>query len=115
MTTTTSIIVALVAAWVAFSAYAIFTRKSWVVDNLADYGVPRSWWPWLGTAKALGSAGLVAGIWWPPLGLAAACGLVLYFTGAVITVLRARACAHVPFPLLYLAPVVVAGVLIAFR
>jgi hypothetical protein len=35
-------------------------------------------------------------------------GLVIYFTGALFTVLRARSYTHVPFPLLYLAPVVVA-------
>ncbi|CCH29691.1 hypothetical protein ABZ816_14905 [Actinosynnema sp. NPDC047251] len=32
--------------------------------------------------------------------------LIAYFTGAVVTVLRARSFGHVPFPLVYLAPVV---------
>jgi hypothetical protein len=113
MGTTTAVIVAVVAAWVGFSAYAVLTDKSWVVDNLADYGVPRRWWPWLGAVKVLGSAGLLAGIWVPALGLAAAIGLVLYFAGAVLTVLRAHAYGHVAFPLLYLTPVVAAGLLIA--
>lgn len=112
MDTTTTVIVALIAAWVGFSAYAVLTGKSWVVDNLADYGVPRRWWPWLGITKLLGTAGLVAGIWIPALGLAAAVGLVLYFVGAVFTVLRARAYGHVVYPLLYLTPVVGAGILI---
>jgi hypothetical protein len=40
-------------------------------------------------------------------------GLALYFVGAVVTVLRARAYGHVVYPLLYLTPVVAAGVLIA--
>jgi hypothetical protein len=113
MTTPSTIFVVLAAAWVGFSAYAVYTDKSWVVDNLADYGVPRTSWPWLGTAKALGAVGLVMGIWVPAVGLAAATGLVLYFVGAVITVIRARSYSHIPFPLLYLAPSVVAGVLIA--
>ncbi|MET9022622.1 DoxX family protein [Actinopolymorpha sp. NPDC004070] len=94
------------AVWVGFSALSVFVRAKWVVGPLAEYGVPRSWWPWLGTAKAAGSVGLVVGLFVPFVGVAAAVGLVLYFTGAVITVLRARSYAHVPFPLLYLAPVV---------
>jgi uncharacterized membrane protein YdcZ (DUF606 family) len=113
MSTSSNVIVAAVAAWVGFSAYAVLTHKSWVVDNLADYGVPRRWWPWLGAAKTLGAVGLVAGIWFPSLGLAAAAGLVLYFVGAVITVLRAHVYGHVGFPLLYLTPVAAAGILIA--
>lgn len=113
MSITTTIVVILAAAWVGFSAYAVFTHKSWVVDNLADYGVPQRAWPWLGSAKMLGAVGLVVGLWVPAVGIAAAVGLTLYFVGAVLTVLRARAFAHVPFPLLYLAPVVVAGVLTA--
>lgn len=113
MSATTHVIVAVVAAWVGFSAYAVLTHQSWVVDNLADYGVPRSWWPWLGTAKTLGTAGLVAGIWLPVLGLAAAVGLSLYFMGALLTVLHAHAYPHIVFPLLYLTPVVVAGILMA--
>ncbi|WP_435110102.1 DoxX family protein [Nocardiopsis synnemataformans] len=32
-------------------------------------------------------------------------GLVLYFIGAVVTVVRARSYAHIPFPLVYAAPV----------
>lgn len=110
---TTTIVVLLTAAWVGFSAYSVFTHKAWVVDNLADYGVPRTWWIWLGTAKAVGAVGLVAGIWIPAIGILAAIGLALYFLGAVLTVLRARAFAHVPFPLLYLAPILAAGVLTA--
>lgn len=110
MSTTTNVIVAVVAGWVGFSAYAVFTRKAWVVDNLADYGVSDRWWPWLGTTKAVGVAGLVAGIWLPALGLAAAIGLALYFVGAVLTVLHAKAYTHVVYPMLYLAPVIVAGI-----
>ncbi|MBC3191035.1 DoxX family protein [Pseudonocardia sp. C8] len=113
MSITATVVVLVTAAWVGFSAYAVYTRQAWVVDNLADYGVPRSWWVWLGSAKALGAAGLVVGLWIPGIGVAAATGLALYFVGAVLTVLRARAFSHVPFPLLYLAPVVLAGIVTA--
>lgn len=103
-----SIVTVAAALWVGFSALSILRRAAWVVEPLIAYGVPRSWWPWLGVAKAAGAVGLLVGLIVPVLGVLAAAGLVLYFTGAVITVLRARAYGHVPFPLLYLAPVVAA-------
>jgi hypothetical protein len=37
-------------------------RAPWVVHALTAYCVPRSWWPWLGTAKAAGAAGLLVGL-----------------------------------------------------
>lgn len=95
------------AAMVAFSAFSVFVRAAWVVQPLAEYGVARSWWPWLGFAKAAGAAGLLVGLAVPVVGMAAAVGLVLYFLGAVVTVLRARWFSHVAFPLLYMAPVAV--------
>ena len=94
------------AAMAGFSAYSVFTHAKWVVEPLAGYGVPRSWWPWLGTAKAAGAAGLVVGLFVPVIGVAAGIGLMLYFAGAVITVVRAKSYAHLAFPLMYLAPVV---------
>jgi len=95
----------------AFSAASIFFRAKWVVQPLADYGVPRTWWTPLGVAKAAGALGLIAGLWVPALGVAAGIGLVLYFAGAVITVLRAHWPSHVAFPLMYMAPVAASLVL----
>lgn len=106
MSTVVVIATIVTAAWVGFSAYSLLRGASWVVDSLVEYGVPRSWWPWLGAAKAAGSVGLLAGLLVPAVGVAAGIGLVLYFAGAVVTVLRARSYAHVAYPLLYLAPVV---------
>ena len=101
------VVVTVVAAVMAgFSAASVFLHARWVVQPLADYGVPRSWWPWLGTTKALGAAGLLVGLFVPTIGVMAGIGLVLYFAGAVITVVRARWYSHIPFPLLYMAPVV---------
>ncbi|MGW5740427.1 DoxX family protein [Amycolatopsis sp. NPDC003861] len=100
------------AAWVGFSAVSMFARAKWVVEPITEYGVPRSWWNLLGTAKAAGAVGLLAGLVWTPIGIAAAIGLVLYFTGALITVARARSYAHLAFPLLYLVPVVVSVALL---
>lgn len=113
MTTITNIVAIVTAAWVGFSAFSVYAHKAWVVDNLVDYGVPRSWWSWLGAAKALGALGLIIGVWVPAIGVAAAIGLAVYFVGAAVTVVHAHAYAHVPFPLLYLAPVVAAGLLAA--
>lgn len=106
---TTHVVLTLVGtAMAAFSAFSVLTRAKWVVEPLAAYGVPAAWWPWLGAAKAAGAAGLVAGLFVPVIGIAAGIGLVLYFTGAVITVLRARSYGHVAFPIMYMAPVVAA-------
>jgi hypothetical protein len=98
------VVTVLGAVMAGFSAGAVFTRAEFVVKPLADYGVPRTWWPFLGAAKAAGAAGLLVGLAVPAIGTLAAVGLVLYFLGAVATVVRARSYAHIPFPLLYLAP-----------
>lgn len=100
------VVTVVAAALAAFSAGSVFLHAKWVVEPLAEYRVPRSWWPWLGTAKAAGALGLVIGLFVPAIGVAAGIGLVLYFTGAVITVARARWFSHIPFPLVYVAPVI---------
>jgi hypothetical protein len=107
MSTAHTVITLAGAAMVAFSAVSVFRHASWVVEPLASYGVPGSWWPWLGTAKAAGALGLVAGLFVPAVGVAAGICLVLYFIGALVTVARAHWYSHLPFPLLYLAPVAV--------
>ncbi len=56
------VVTLLAAALTAFSAAAVFFRAKWVVEALTDYSVPHSWWPWLGTAKAAGAAGLLVGL-----------------------------------------------------
>jgi hypothetical protein len=106
MSTAYALVTILAAAWVAYSAAAVFFRAKWVTQALTDYGVPQSWWPWLGTAKVAGSVGLVVGLLVPVIGVLAEVGLVVYFTGAVFTVVRARWYSHIPYPLVYLAPVV---------
>ncbi|PXY38558.1 DoxX family protein [Prauserella flavalba] len=109
---TAHVVVTIVGAVLAaFSAGSVFFHANWVVEPLREYRVPRSWWPWLGAAKAAGAIGLLAGLFVPAIGVAAGIGLVLYFAGAVITVVRARWFSHVPFPLVYAAPVVASLVL----
>ena len=111
MSTAYVVVTVLGAVMAGFSAGSVFFRAPWVVQPLAEYGVPRSWWNLLGAGKAAGSGGLVVGLAVPAVGIAAGIGLVLYFTGAVITVLRARSTSHVPFPLVYMAPVAASLVL----
>ncbi|MFF3864069.1 DoxX family protein [Streptomyces sp. NPDC002209] len=106
MSTTATVVTVVAAVMSGFSGGSIFLRAKFVVEPLAEYGVPRSWWNRLGAAKAAGAAGLLVGLFVPVIGLMAAIGLILYFTGAVIAVVRARSYGHVPFPLLYMAPVV---------
>ncbi|MFE3544077.1 DoxX family protein [Nocardia sp. NPDC059177] len=108
MDTAYVIVTVAAALWVGFSAFSLLRRAGFVVDPLVEYGVPRSWWTPLGIAKAAGAVGLLVGLAVPPIGVAAAIGLILYFTGAVITVLRAHSYKTVAFPVLYLAPVAVA-------
>jgi hypothetical protein len=107
MSTGHTVITLVGAAMVAFSAVSVFVHAKWVVEPLASYGVPGSWWPWLGTAKAAGALGLVAGLFVPVVGVLAAICLVLYFSGALVTVARARWYSHLAFPLLYMTPVAV--------
>ncbi|MFD9005630.1 DoxX family protein [Streptomyces sp. NPDC059582] len=104
MSTAYVVVTVLGAVMAGFSAVSVFREAEWVVKPLADYGVPRAWWTWLGVAKAAGALGLLAGLLVPLVGVLAGIGLVLYFTGAVVTVVRARWFTHVPFPLLYAAP-----------
>ncbi|MFC0842778.1 MULTISPECIES: DoxX family protein [Streptomyces] len=103
---TYAIVAVLTAAWVGFSGFSLLRRADFVTQPLIEYGVPRSWWTLLGLAKAAGAAGLLVGLAVPGIGLAAGIGLVLYFLGAVVAVLRARSYKTVAFPVLYLAPVV---------
>lgn len=105
------VVTVLAAFTVGFSALSVFSNAKWVVQPLADYGVPRQWWPWLGTAKAAGAVGLLVGLFVPVIGVMAGIGLVLYFAGAVITVVHARWYSHILFPLMYVAPVIGALVL----
>ncbi|MEU4360154.1 DoxX family protein [Streptomyces virginiae] len=101
----TVVVTILTAVWVGFSGFSLMRRAQFVVEPLVQYEVPRPWWTPLALAKFAGAAGLLIGLVVPVVGLLAGTGLVLYFLGAVITMLRARSYKTVAFPLLYLAPV----------
>jgi hypothetical protein len=82
------IVTPVAAAFVGFSAWALFAHAGFIMEPLERLKIPRSWWPWLATAKALGAIGLVAGLFVPAIGVLAAICLVLYFAGAVVATHR---------------------------
>lgn len=100
------VVTVLAALMAGFSGTVLLLRAQRIVEALTDYAVPRTWWTWLGLAKAAGAVGLLVGLFVPVIGVLAGAGLVLYFAGAAVTVARARRYSHIPFPLVYAAPVV---------
>ncbi|MGV9880066.1 DoxX family protein [Streptomyces sp. NPDC003006] len=73
-----------------FAAVMDYVRHPAVLANMDRVDVPRPWLFPLAHAKLAGAAGLLAGLAVPLIGVAAGAGLVLFFTGAVLTHLRAR-------------------------
>lgn len=84
------IVTVLAAAANIYAASNDFRRPEWLLSTMNRLGVPESSLPVLGTLKAAGAVGLLAGIFMPRIGIAAAAGLTLFFAGALITHLRAR-------------------------
>jgi DoxX-like family len=84
----------------ALSAAVYLARIKRVVATMNRLGVPESWLTMLGALKAAGALGLLVGLAVPLVGAAAAIGVVLYFAGAIVTHVRARAfAADEGFPL----------------
>jgi len=96
---TAYVVVTVIAAGLnAWAAYVDFVRAEWVIANMKSYGIPRSWLFWLGLLKAAGAGGLLLGIRVPLIGIAASFGLVLYFVGAIATVVRSKWYSHLRYP-----------------
>ena len=95
------IVTVLAAAANIYAAVIDFKRVDWVVANMTRLGVADRWLS-LGALKAAGALGLLVGIAVPAIGIAAAAGIVLFFLGAIVTVLRARWYAHLPYPTAWL-------------
>jgi hypothetical protein len=80
-------------------AVADFLQVRYVLDNMAEVGVPRSWLPVLATLKAAGAVGLLMGIAGVRvIGVAAAAGLVLFFVGAIATHVVTRVYHNIAVP-----------------
>lgn len=72
-----------------FTGIGKYRRITPIEHNLEAADVPRKWWDSLATLEMLGALGLLVGLVWPPLMLLTCICLVFYFTGAVITHLKA--------------------------
>jgi DoxX-like family len=81
---------------------AAAARAPFVLKFMREVGVPDSWPQALGAVKLAGAVGLLAGLRAKPAGIAAGSGLVLYFSAAVITHVRAGAFHSIGFPAVYL-------------
>jgi len=88
----------------AAAAIADLAKARFVLANMTEVGVPRPWLGPLGILKGAGAAGLLIGLLGlRPLGVAAGVGLVLFFTGALVTHVRARVFHNIAVPGTYFA------------
>jgi DoxX-like family len=88
----------------ALVAVADLARARFVLANMEEVGVPRSWLVPLGVLKGAGAAGLLLGLLGLRfLGTAAAIGLVVFFAGALVTHVRARVFHNIAFPAAFFA------------
>jgi DoxX-like family len=96
------VVTVLAAAANIYGATVDITRAEWVLANMSRLGVAHSQLLTLGALKAAGGLGLLVGLALPPIGVAAALGLVLFFVGAIVTVVRSGWYAHLPYPGMFL-------------
>jgi DoxX-like family len=71
---------------------------------MTRYRVLHSWLPLLAVLEAAAAVGLLVGIGVHLIGSAAAIGLIAYFVGAIVTVVRAHVWSHIAYPVLFLLP-----------
>jgi hypothetical protein len=96
----------------AWATVADLAQARFVLANMAEVGVPRTWLPPLGVLKGAGAAGLLLGLLGArPLGIAAATGLVVFFTGALAAHVRARVFHNIAFPAAYFALAIASAIL----
>jgi uncharacterized membrane protein YphA (DoxX/SURF4 family) len=108
------VVTILAAAGAFFAAGFDVVKEDQVRETMKGYGVPQWALPTLAALKALGGLGLLIGLALPPLGLASAICLVLFFLGAVTTIVRARWYSHLTYPLPYLTLAAASLALFAF-
>jgi hypothetical protein len=100
----------------AWAAGADLAQPGWLLASMDEVGVRRSWLLPLAVLKATGAAGLVLGLLGVRLlGIAAAIGLVLFFTGALATHVRARVFRNIAVPGAYLALAAASAALVIAR
>ena len=88
----------------AYASAADLMQARFVLATMDEVRVPRSWLPPLAVLKGAGAIGLLLGLLGVrPLGIAAAIGLVLFFTGAVVTHVRTRVFHNIAVPAAFFA------------
>ncbi len=81
----------LLALGLGLSAATNFARIERLVEGMMQAGVPVSWLSLLAWIKTSAAIGLLVGIFVPVIGLAAALGVIVFFIGALVVHIRARA------------------------
>jgi hypothetical protein len=98
------VITCLAIVMIASAAIGALVHADFVAKPATEVGVTRSQLPLLGALKLAGAIGLLLGLLGVPyIGVAAAIGLVVYFIGAVVAHVRARAFYNIYAPALFLA------------
>jgi hypothetical protein len=90
MFTTYLVVAILLSVGLVMSGGLKLVKTPRIVEGIGGLGVPLSLFPVLAALEIAAAAGLIIGLWFAPLGIAAGVGVILYFTGAVITHLRAH-------------------------
>jgi uncharacterized membrane protein YphA (DoxX/SURF4 family) len=84
------VVAILLAVGLVMSGGLKLAKNPRIVEGIGGLGVPLSLFPVLAALEIAGAAGLIIGLWFAPLGIAAGVGVLVYFTGAVMTHLRAH-------------------------
>src|ERR1039458_10341320 len=92
------VVAILLAVGLVMSGGLKLARNPRIVEGIGGLGVPLSLFPVLAALEIAGAAGLIIGLRFAPLGIAAGIGVLVYFTGAVITHLRAKKKKKAPTP-----------------
>ena len=98
MVLASTIVSALLAALLAYSATRKLSHDPPVVKGYAKAGVPETWLNPLACVLLAGATALIVGLAWRPLGVAAAGTVLVYFCIAIGFHLRAGDAEHLPVP-----------------
>jgi hypothetical protein len=98
MSTSTTIVSALLAAILAAAAVRKLSHREEVVASYERVGVPPERLDHLALILLAGAAGLVIGLFWAPIGIAAAIGVICYFVLAIVAHVRHHDERHLPTP-----------------
>jgi uncharacterized membrane protein YphA (DoxX/SURF4 family) len=90
MTVVRAAISLLLVGFLIHSAAGKLTRNQKQIDGMRTVNFPVERIDWLATAELAAAAGLLVGFVWRPPAIAALAGLIAYFVGALVFLLRVR-------------------------